>query len=258
MWLLIKKELRENFMKFVVMFAVIFGTALSLIPYSYNMSLHFPKELLNNPAIPKSIMNQLGAMLPKLKDINFFIYSQWFGKNLWELALFFAIIVSIGAIAGETERKSSIYLFSRPVTRKSILLSKLIVIFTFLIITVTFNTYLLPILANKIHLRVNMHLLNIELLYAIIGTLATAAISILFSTLIDERVRAGLAAFAVVIGTIPISHIKGMSWISITNLYISWKAFKLNRVYSPPIIWGIVIIIACITFSYYILREKEF
>lgn len=258
MWMLIKKELRENFMKFVVMFAVIFGTALSLVPYGYNMTSQIPKELLNNPAVPKSLMSQLGSMLPKLKDINFFIYSQWFGKNLWELALFFAIIVSIGAIAGETERKSSIYLFSRPVTRKSILLSKIIVIFIYLIIAITISTYILPILAKKIPQSVNIHLINIGLLYALIGTLATAAISIIFSTLINDRIKAAFAAFAVVIGTIPISYIKGMRWISIINFYVSEKAFKLNRVYAPPIIWGIVIIIACIMFSYYILRKKEF
>ena len=258
MWPLIKKELKENFIKFIVMFAVLSGTALSLIPYGYNMLSQLPNELLNNPAVPKGLISRSIAMLPKLKNINFFIYSQWFGKNLWELALFFAIIMPIGAIAGETERKSSVYLFSRPVTRNSILLSKVIVIFTLLVISVAMPTYFLPILAKKIPLSVNMHLLNIGLLYAVIGTLATAAISILFSTLINDRVRAALTAFAVVIGTIPVSYIRGMGWISITNLYISVKAFKLCKVYMPPIIWGIVIIVACITYSYYILRKKEF
>jgi len=258
MWSLIKKELKENFTKFIVMFAVIFGTAFFLIPYGYNMLSQFPSELLNNPAVPKGLMNQLGAMLPNLKEINFYIFSQWFGKNLWELALFFSIIISIGAIAGETERKSCIYLFSRPVTRGSILLSKTIVIFIFLTISVVIPTYFLPVFSKRIPVDVNMHLLNIELLYGVIGTLTTAAISILFSTLINDRLKAAFAAFAVIIITIPIASIKGMDWISIVNLYVSKNVFQTNTVYVPPLVCGVGITILSIAASYYFLRKKEF
>ena len=103
-----------------------------------------------------------------------------------------------------------------------------------------------------------MHLLNIELLYGVMGTLATAAISILFSTLINDRLKAGIITFAVIIMTIPIASIKGMDWISIVNLYVSKNAFQTGTVYAPPFIYGIGIIILSIAASYYFLRKKEF
>ncbi len=258
MWPLIKKELKENLTKFIIMFLVMFGTAFFLIPYGYNMISQIPSELFNNPAVPGWLTDQLNAMLPNLKYIDFYIFSQWFGKNLLQFAIFFGIIMSIGTIAGETERKSSIFLFSRPVTRKTILLSKIIVVFAFLIISIVIPTYLLPILSNSIPLNVNMRLLNIGLLYAVIGTLATAAISILFSTLINDRLKATFAAFAAIIITIPIASIKGMHWISIVNLYVSTKNFQTGTIYFPPLICGIGIIVFSLAASYYILRKKEF
>ena len=258
MWTLIKKECKENLTKFIIMFIVMAGTAFLLIPYGYNMTLKISPELLDNPAVPGWVINQLTAMLPNLKYIDFFIFSQWFGKNLWQFAIFFGIIMSIGAIAGETERKSSIFLFSRPVARKTILLSKVIVVFSFLTISIVIPTYLLPILSNSIPLNVNMRLLNIGLLYAVIGTLATAAISILFSTLINDRLKATFAAFAAIIITIPMASIKGMHWISIVNLYISQKVFQTGEIYFSPLICGIGIIIFFLAASYYILKKKEF
>ncbi|MCD6107832.1 MAG: ABC transporter permease subunit [Caldisericaceae bacterium] len=258
MWPLIKKELKENLTKFIIMFLVMLGTAFFLIPYGYNMVSQIPGELFNNPAVPGWLRNQLNAMLPNLKYIDFFIFSQWFGKNLLQFAIFFSIIMSIGTIAGETERKSSIFLFSRPVKRKTILLSKVIVVFSFLIISIVIPTYLLPVLSNSIPLNINMHLLNIGLLYAVIGTLATAAISIFFSTLINDRLKATFAAFAVIIITIPMASIKGMHWINIVNLYVSTKFFQTGMIYFPPLICGIGIIIFFLAASYYILKKKEF
>jgi ABC-type transport system involved in multi-copper enzyme maturation permease subunit len=258
MWTLIKKECKENLTKFIIMFIVLSGTAFLLIPYGYNMVLQISPELLDNPAVPEWVINQLTAMLPNLKYIDFFIFSQWFGKNLWQFALFFGIIMSIGTIAGETERKSSIFLFSRPVTRTSVLLSKVIVVFAFLTISIVVPTYLLPILSNSIPLNINMRLLNIELLYAVTGTLATAAIAIFFSTLINDRLKAAFAAFAVLVITIPIAFIKGMRWISIVNLYVSEKVFQTGEIYFPTLIYGIGIILLSLTASCYILRKKEF
>lgn len=258
MWTLIKKELKENLTKFIIMFLVMFGTAFFLIPYGYNMISQIPSELFNNPAVPGWLTDQLNEMLPNLKNINFYIFSQWFGKSLLQFALFFGIIMSIGTIASETERKSSIFLFSRPVTRKTILLSKVIVVFAFLIISIVIPTYFFTISVKRISLVINMHLLNIELLYAVIGTLATASIAILFSTLINDRLKATFAAFAALIITIPIASIKGMHWISIANLYVSAKFFQTGKIYFPPLICGIGIIIVSLAGSYYILRKKEF
>lgn len=246
MKVLIKKELKENLLKFIMESILLIGTAVSLVPYGYRLTTQLNINFINLGKLG----NQIAAMLPKLKDLNYFIYSQWFGKNLFEIALLFAVINAAGIIAGETERKSSIFLFSRPLSRNKILLSKLIVVLFYTLIPIVVSTYIILPLSRSIPQQVNIAVFNKLLLESLVATTVAVLITTTFSIIIDDRVKTGLAAFGIIIGTILIGTIKPIKYISFANLYVG----KFG-IYFPI---GLALCIIFAVLSFVLLNRKEF
>ena len=234
---LIKKEIKENLLKFIVELAILVLIAVSLVPYGFRMMKNLA-PLLGN--LPHSwLYGGANAILPKLGNLNFYIVSQWFGKNLFEFAIFFGVINSIGAVAGETERKTAIFLFSRPISRTRILFVKYTVILSATLIPVLLSTYTLPFLARPISQKINMAVFNRFTVQALFATSAVISVSFLFSVLINDRVKSGLAAIVVLIATIFIGKIPALKWGSVLYLYIGkfLPAVSLSLVYSAIFIF---------------------
>ena len=245
---LIKKEIKENLLKFIVELAVLILIAVSLVPYGFRMMKNLA-PLLGN--LPHSwVYGGAKTILPKLSDLNFYIVSQWFGKNLFEFAIFFGVINSVGAIAGETERKTAIFLFSRPILRTRVLFVKYTVILSGTLIPILLSTYTLPFLARSIPQKINMAVFNRFAIQSLFATLAVISLSFLFSVVINDRVKGGLVAFTALIATIFIGKVPALKWLSVMHLYIGkfLPAVSLSLVYS----------VIFITLSLIFLLRKEF
>ncbi len=248
---LFKKEAKENFVKFIIESTLLIGIAFSLIPYGYRLTMNLNPEVFKEIIRMGKIGGELSSMLPKLKDLNFFIYSQWFGKNLFEMALLFAVVNSAGIIAGETERKTGIFLFSRPVSRNKILFVKLFVILSYTLIPIVISTYVLLLLARNIPQQVNVAMINKLLLQSVIATSVAVLITAIISVIISDRVKVGLSAIGIIIGTILIGSVsKTMNWISFTSLYLG----KFS-IYTPV---GIILCVAFTLIAFALLARKEF
>jgi ABC-2 type transport system permease protein len=243
---LFEKELKENLLKFIIESILLIGIAISLIPYGYRLMENINPEILNIGGIGTS----LSAILPKLKNLDFFVYSQWFGKNLFEMAILFAVINSAGIIAGETERKTAIFLFSRPISRNRTLSVKLAVTLFYTLLPIIISTYILLPLSKSIPQQINTSLLNKLLIQSLVATSVIVFLTSVLSIVIDDRVKVGLASLGIVIGSIILGYIKGMGWFSIISLYMG----KFNTFVTV----GLVLCAALALTAFKLLSQKEF
>ncbi|MGI6452815.1 MAG: ABC transporter permease subunit [Syntrophomonadaceae bacterium] len=128
---LLLKELRELRFRSLVLSVLILATGYLVLAY-YDlfrniMDLAQIEEGLNTvPFLAKYLdKNQLQHQLTQIfNDINLYVWSQWFGKNLYQLILLSTIIIGFPLFARETEHDTNIFLLSHQ-TRARVFFTKL-------------------------------------------------------------------------------------------------------------------------------------
>lgn len=66
----------------------------------------------------------LSGMERMRQDYDFYLWSQWAGKNLTQAGGILAVILGMGVVAGEYKQKTAFFLLARPISRVRILGSK--------------------------------------------------------------------------------------------------------------------------------------
>ncbi|RJQ31597.1 MAG: hypothetical protein C4589_01375 [Peptococcaceae bacterium] len=90
-------------------------TSLALVP--------LPPDALNQ--VPAGMREGLLKDMERMRqDYNFYLWSQWAGKNLTQAGGILAIILGMGVVAGEYKQKTAFFLLARPVSKARILGSK--------------------------------------------------------------------------------------------------------------------------------------
>ena len=130
------KELRENRMKIIIGCVL-----LSVIGAAVSIAYRFLEGGIPGMGqIPPEYADLIKKFLPDFSNVNAYLYSQWFSKNLQQVGAILAIVLLGSAVAGERELHTAIFLFSRPVSRGMILAAKVIVLFGGLVLAVLVST----------------------------------------------------------------------------------------------------------------------
>ena len=119
---LLRKEWREARWRLVIAVLLLAGTGASLGPLFDVLGDYM--GLLGQLQLPGWIMD---TMAHQMANYLVYLWSNWYGKNLLQLVAILAAIYGAGLIAGETARRTSAVLFSRPVGRREVLLAKYLV-----------------------------------------------------------------------------------------------------------------------------------
>lgn len=114
---MIVKELKDMKVRFLVMFFLLLGTfVLLVVMKDYTPAL---TEMLKN--IPEGFLEKFGVteeFIKKLSEWNFYIITQWYGKNLGQFVPILAIIIAFPIFAREIENETIELLLVR-LSRKS-------------------------------------------------------------------------------------------------------------------------------------------
>ncbi len=113
---LLKKEIDDIKWRFVIIIAILFFTFLIVAEGQHFLSSISPFSLsfLKNSILgkiirPETLLKQI-ELMKKSKD--YYIWSQWYGKNLYEFILLAIILYGFSTFAREIERKTIYYLLS--------------------------------------------------------------------------------------------------------------------------------------------------
>ncbi|MCD6552339.1 ABC transporter permease subunit [Thermotoga sp.] len=215
---MLTKEFRDMRVRFFVMFFILLGTFILLVVMKdYTQSL---SELVKSA--PKNVLEKFGVtdeFMKKLSDWNFYIITQWYGKNLGQFVPIFAIIMAFPVFAREIENETMELLLVR-VTRRKLFTVKFFIplVFTFLAL---FVLAVLPLPVSWIigkSLDTNQVLRY--LLVETIGLFMWFSITIFLSVLFSDQVKPLIVSIALLAGTTILGgFIKPLSILN-TYLYI--------------------------------------
>ncbi len=194
---LLKKELKEHRWKFIIGTIILIVTG-AVIPLTYQIINEMFQEMSGE---------QYSRFLPDLalmENTNYYIWSQWNAKNLYQIGTILALLLGINTIAGEVNKNTLGFLLTRPLSRKEAFFTKVIGGVVWLFLAVFISTIFLILLSIYEFGEVATGELLITTLITFCGFLVIYSFSILFSTLIDEPVKAGaVAALLIFISAVP-------------------------------------------------------
>ncbi len=191
---LILKELREARWKLVVGTGLLAAMAIGLaLVYETIRDFIF--------MVPQDQLERYGNLFPPnvFTSYSVYIWSQWNAKNLTQIGTILAILTGMSLIAGEFHGQTAGFLLTRPVSRRVVFFSKAAAGAIILVTAVTVSTLTLILTASFTPHSVEAGRLLVAAGITLLGILVIFAVTMLFSTLIEDPVKAGGAAVLVVV-----------------------------------------------------------
>ncbi|HCJ09908.1 MAG TPA: hypothetical protein DHW14_01925 [Clostridiales bacterium] len=211
---LVWKELRENRWKHVVGAAVLVATAVAVA-----LLFDFVREMLQGLLLGGGE----GVLPPALEQIieaqlrSYFVYawSNWYGKNLYQVAAVLAIVLGMGLVAAESGNKTLSFLLTRPVSRRRVLAVKLGVGAAALAVIIAVSSLTLVIASHLGGHELPAGRFMLGTMGAWAGSTVIFTVAALMSVLFSDQVKAGMAAAVVaVVMSVP-SWVPSLRWLSV-------------------------------------------
>lgn len=126
-----KKEIFMGRLKFFIALAILSITAVG-IPFVYKFTL----KMVETAPVPEFARSQVALF----KDYSFYIWSQWFGKNLLQMGSMMAIFFGAGVISSEVSAGTINFLLTKPVRRQWVFTVKYVTGLAYLVLVVVIST----------------------------------------------------------------------------------------------------------------------
>jgi ABC-type transport system involved in multi-copper enzyme maturation permease subunit len=245
-----KKEWIDMKTRSIVIFIVMTGLFLSLAPLQ-NFTVNFLAE--NSQEIEKFVSP---TMIEKLKDWEYYIYSQWFGKNFGQFVPIIALIIAFPLFSREYENGTIEFLLTRA-SRKKVFLNKLTLSLLVLIIQLTILS-LLPFIYSVIFSKEFTSIYTFKfLVHCLTGGIFWYSVVLFFSSFFNDQVKPILASIVALGASTVLGILKPLKFLN-TFLYIlGTSIFKSNSIDWKYTIVLLILSVFIIIGSYSIFLKKE-
>jgi len=181
----------------------------------------FVVGLLEEVPLPPALLPQVQA---QLRDVTTYLWANWPAKNLYQTLVVAALVFGAGALAPEFGRGTAVFLFSRPVTRRAVVLAKFAVGVAGLALAALAGTLALDLTARAVLGQGVPWTFYAALVPATAGASVVYGIALWFSARGDDGLRAGVwAALAAAALSVP-------SWVpnlQVASVYVHMTARPL-------------------------------
>ena len=248
---LLYKEMKQNLWKFIIGTVLLTITAISL-PLLYDFLI----EMVGNIS-----EDQISSFLPDMsyiEDHNLYVWSQWHGKNLYQIGTILAIIMGMNAVAGEVNNKTIGFLLTRPVSRREVFITKTISGAIWLTLSLAFSTFVLILLASYEFGGIEIGRLIIATLITLLGLFVLYSFTLLLSVLIDEPIKVGaVSALVIFLSSVP-------GWFSATREYSIFTHLNASEYFVEGnfpvgvVLIFVILILSFLTIAVRYFSQKEF
>ncbi len=241
-----RKELYDMRVRTLWMFFILLAIFLSIAPFHKMIYNFLEKESF---AVQKYVGKNFIA---NLKDWKFFIYTQWFGKNFGQLIPIIGLILGFPLFSREFENSTIEFLLVRR-TRRDVFSSKFLAATTMLVAIVVFFSFLPWIYSAIFGKTLDLKVCLAFMVHDLTAAFFWMSVSLLFSVVFTEQVKALLSVLGVLGVTTALGFIKPIRFlntyryilsadlmrssidamytislliISFTTIFISWKVFE--------------------------------
>ncbi|MGC8820957.1 MAG: ABC transporter permease [Fervidobacterium sp.] len=248
----IKKEFNDLKVRFFGILIVIFILFFLLAPLQ-RFTISFLEGYSSSPQIEKFLPSN---MLSKLKEWNFYINSQWYGKNYGQIIPIISIIMAFPLFAREFENNTIAFLLVRK-NRREVFFSKFTAGFVALSI-VLLTAGFLPLIYSFLLSKDYNYAIGMKFAFqSYFSGLFWYGVGVLFSLMFNDQVRPLLAGF----GTIAITTVAGilrpLKFMNTYNYALGVKIFETGNIDISYTIGVIIITILIIIISHNIFLRKE-
>jgi ABC-2 type transport system permease protein len=249
---LLRKELREARWKLVVGSGVLVATAV-MIPLIYEMI----KDLIN--LIPGGDMEKYQSLMPVniFSNFSLYIWSQWNAKNLTQLGTIIAILVGMNLIAGEISNQTVSFLLTRPIARRTVFFTKALAGALIIMLSVAVSTFALIAIVQFTPHSLEAGSLIVATFITTAGLIVIFALTLFFSTIIDEPVKAAGLTVVVVILLSVLGMFRQTRTLSLFNHMHATQYFIGGVFPLWPLVVMALAVIVLLGAGAYIFEKKE-
>jgi ABC-type transport system involved in multi-copper enzyme maturation permease subunit len=196
-------------------------------------------------------------LLEILNNIDFYVWSQWFGKNLYQLILLAIIILAFPLFARETEQKTHYFLLSHR-TRKNIFLNKIMAGFFSIFLIIAAGS-ILPAMLAPFHgfdfglLKAFMYALHLT-----ISSLLLFSVVVFFSITFDDVIKPVIASVIVFITLGLAGNMFGMYYLDIYRYMTGVDIFFTDSIQAIALLLILLIALLVLFGSWHIFKNKDF
>jgi ABC-type transport system involved in multi-copper enzyme maturation permease subunit len=227
--MLLKKELAENRWKYIIItiylaitgssFYLLFQWLGGLLPELFGADSDLARKFIGN----------------MLEDFQLFAWANWYGKNFYQAMVVFAIILGMSKIAGEISRGTAGFLFTRPLSRRSIYLTKYFAGVSGLAVIIVATT-LITMLSAQVFSEPLPPKFLVGILPVLAGSMVIYSITLVSSIIFEDQVKAAAGA-AVVAALISIpSWFSSIRYLSIYYHMQGWPIFLGKNDWQLPML----------------------
>lgn len=239
-----QKELKAGTWKFAVGILLLLFTAIS-IPLIYEYTI----KLMSNTPVPEFARGQLAS----LKDFRYFVWSQWFGKNLTQMGAMVAIIFGAGIVSSEVTRRTIHFLLAKPIRREEIFTVKYIVNLVNIALITALSTLALYITLVAVNRTYPAAQMLQQTILAAAGLSVIYSIAVYFSTVFDQTIKSAVASILAMF----LLYVPG--WVAPFEKYSLFYQMSGQGIYEGrgfPLIT--LVILVGLAALFYILGRKRF
>jgi len=173
----------------------------------------------------KFLSSKMEVLAQKLKEDDFYLWSQWFGKNFGQFVPLIALILAFPLFSREYERRTIYYLITRVKRVKIYILKSMTGFLALCFILILFS--ILPLfIALAMDWKIQAWKFIGYTLQALIGGTAFYSIFLLFSVLFKDQVKPILMGIVVIIGTAFLSISDKLRLLNIYSYIMSHNVFQ--------------------------------
>ncbi len=203
------------------------------------------------------VVAALRRLMPDFRNIDAYLLSQWFCKNLAQVGGLLTVILSAGVGAREQSAHTATFLFSRPVSRREILTAKLLVLMGGIGGVTILSTGAAAITAWIIGRPPDTAFLLVALLHALVAFFLMASLSVLVSMLLREWAKGALVAGAVLIGCSFAGQARFFRWLDPFALFGTQDLATHPTLQPTSLAVGIGLAALLLLASYRILERQD-
>lgn len=190
-----KKEIHSGSWKVLAGLPILILFAIFIV-FSYDLI----SRLMDTAPIPKIFQGEIA----KLQDYQYYIWSQWFGKNFYQIGSLLTLFFGATIVSSEVSKKTVHFLLTRPITRARVFTIKYVVSLGALMLTTVMGTAALYLLVLADGKEVSLTLMAQNTIAAAAGFSVLYSVAVLFSTIFDRSIKSVAAAgFTALLLSIP-------------------------------------------------------
>ncbi|AEH51983.1 ABC transporter permease subunit [Pseudothermotoga thermarum] len=253
---MIKKEFYDMKFRSLFIFFLVVALFFLIAPFQ-KLAVSMLEQYTNEQVLPEFVRKLLPKeFVEKLNDWSFFIYSQWFGKNLGQIVPIIAVIMAFPLFSREYENGTIEFLLARSSREKVFFLKTFLALLILIVETIIFS--ILPaaysFFAEK---SFAYNYIPAFTVHVVVGSTFWFSIALLLSAVSSDQVKPLLGSFAILAGTTVLGLLRPLRYLNVYSYILGSKIFQTGKADIKYTVVLSAISIATILVSYWVFKKKE-